>query len=88
MDEQKIDFILPLEETIIQSIVAGIVSQSLFAIEQQTPSDEGIDYKTLYYGLFRGITSIARNTTTYEQTIAALNQLQSVAEDAYIEQGI
>lgn len=80
------EYVLPTEEAIAQNIITGLVSRALFALDQQTQSDEGTDYKPLYYGLFNGITSIVRNADTYEQTIAALKHLQCFAEDAYIEQ--
>ena len=68
------------------NIVMGNISRTLFELDAQTASDEGINYKPLYYGMFNGITDIVRNTTTYEQTIAALNHLQGMAEEAYIAQ--
>ena len=87
MSEKKIEYILSTEETIAQNTLTGIISRALFMLDAQTVGDEGTNYKPLYYGLFNGITSIVRNTTTYGDTIAALNQLQSMAENAYIEQG-
>lgn len=63
------------------------VLQAIFALDKVTSSDEGEDYKTLYYGLFRGISLIIENTNTYEQTVEALKVLQYKAEDYYISQG-
>lgn len=53
----------------------------------ERPSEDA-DYKPLYYGLFNGITTVIKTADNYEQAIAALKQLQSDAEDAYIEQGV
>lgn len=81
------EYTLPTEEAVAQNIMTGAISRALFALDKQTPYDGGIDYKSLYHILFNGITNIMRNTTTYEQAITALKQLQCEAEDAYIEQG-
>ena len=43
------------------------------------------DFRALYFGLFNGISLIIENTSTYEESIEALKQLQSKAEDYYIE---
>jgi hypothetical protein len=74
------------EEANVHNSLTGIISGALFALDKQTPNDEGTNYKPLYYGLFNGITDIVRNAATYEQTIAALKQLQCMAEEAYIGQ--
>jgi len=47
--------------------------------------NEDADFKVLYFGLFNGISLIIENTSTYEQSIEALKQLQRKAEDYYIE---
>jgi len=46
--------------------------------------EEKVNFKTLYFGLFNGISLIIENTSTYEQSIEALKQLQRKAEDYYI----
>ena len=78
------EYTMPTEEAIANNAATGLISGALFLLDKQTPRDEGIDYKTLYYGMFNGVTSILRNAVTYEQTIAALKQLQCEAEDFYI----
>ena len=80
------EYILPTEETITKNILSLIISQALFMLDKNTPSDKGTNYKPLYYGLFNGITAILEHAATYEQTVAALKQLQCEAENAYIEQ--
>jgi hypothetical protein len=55
-----------------------------FVLDQETPRDDDTDYKPLYYGLYNGISLIIDNTHAYNQTIAALKELQWRAEDAYI----
>ncbi|MCL2342868.1 MAG: hypothetical protein FWC62_03090 [Firmicutes bacterium] len=67
-----------------EEVLAGLISKAFFAIDRETPSDEGTDYKSLYYGLFNGISLVLEHTSTYEQTVAALKYLQCKAEDAYI----
>jgi hypothetical protein len=62
------------------------IFKTLFILNNATASDAGINYNPLYYGLFNGISLTIENTHTYEQTIAALKQLQCMAEDAYINQ--
>jgi len=62
------------------------ILQAFFALDEATPGDEGVDYRRLYYDLFRGISLIIEHTTTYEQTIEALKVLQCKAEDFYISQ--
>lgn len=81
------EYIIPSEETITQNIENFLISHAIFELDKQTPSDEGTNYKPLYYGIFNGVTSIIENAATYQQAIAALKQLQSMAENAYIEQG-
>ena len=87
MDSPKIDYIFPSEETIKQNIMDTFINRTFFALDSQTSSDEETDYKPLYYGLFNGITSIVKNAATYDEAIAALKQLQSMAEDNFVEQG-
>ena len=53
-------------------------------MKENVPNNEA-DFKTLYFGLFNGISLIIENTFTYEQSIEALKQLQSKAEDYYVE---
>jgi hypothetical protein len=74
------------EEAFIQNALTGLISQALFTIDRETPSDADTNYKTLYYGLFNGISLIIENANSQEQTIAALKHLQCKAEDAYIGQ--
>jgi hypothetical protein len=81
------EYTLPTEEAIANNIATGLISGALFMLDKQTPSDEETDYKPLYYGMFNGVTTILRTATTYEQTIAALKQLQCEAENCYIEMG-
>ena len=81
------EYVLPTEEAVAHNIMTGIISNALFVLDKKTSSDEGIDYKPLYYGVFNGITDIIRGAATYEQAIVALKQLQIAAEDAYINQG-
>ncbi|MCL2401746.1 MAG: hypothetical protein FWC90_03775 [Oscillospiraceae bacterium] len=52
-------------------------------IPKDPPNNEA-DFKTLYLGLFNGISLIIENTFTYEQSIEALKQLQSKVEDYYV----
>lgn len=91
--EQKGD--LPNEEKLLDitgeeaaelNAQTKLITHLLFALDEQTQSDEGTDYKPLYYGLFNGISLIIENTTTFEHTIAALKHLQELAEEAYITQ--
>jgi len=81
------EYILPPEGEIEDSIINSLIVHAFFVVDKHTPSDEGADYKSLYCGLYRGITYILRNTTTYEQIIDSLKQLQIMADDAYTEQG-
>ena len=80
------EYTLPTEEAIAHNILNGLVSRSLFMLDMKTESDTNTNYKPLYYGLFNCVTTILRNATTYEQTVAALKLLQCEAEDAFIEQ--
>lgn len=45
-------------------------------LDRKTGSDKEIDYKSLYYHLFNGISDIIRN----------LSELQTEAEEMFIEQ--
>jgi len=76
----------PLEDAADNALTERI-SQALFAIDRETPSDDEADYKPLYYGIFNGISLVIENTHTYEQTIEALKELQRKAEDYYLSQG-
>ena len=78
---------IPIEDEDTDNDPINPIFQILHAIDKATQSDEGTDYKPLYYDLYRGITLIIENTDTYEQTIAALKVLQCKAEDFYISQG-
>jgi len=49
-------------------------------VPENLQNGEEVDFKTLYLGLFNGISLIIE----YEQSIKALKQLQSKAEDYYI----
>ena len=82
----KNDEKIPLENEDIDSALNDPIFQALLALDKAALGDEGADYKTLYYGLFRGISLIIENTATYEQTIDALKVLQCKAEDFYISQ--
>ena len=77
---------IPIDVAVSNNVLTGRIARTLFALDHATPSDEGADYKPLYYGLFNGISLILENTNTYDQTVAALKQLQCEAEDAYIDQ--
>ena len=77
---------ITINEEAIRNIQNFKMSKILSALDQNTPSDDSINYKPLYYGMFQGITAIIKNTRTYEETIDALKQLQNEAENAYIEQ--
>ena len=55
---------LPIEEAVANNMATGLISGELFLLDKNTPSDDGVDYKPLYYGLFNGITTILRNATT------------------------
>ena len=72
------------EDARIQEALAEIL-RSLS--EPNGSGDTEIDYTSLYHGLFNGISLILDNTTTYEQTTAALKQLLLMAEEAYLRQG-
>jgi hypothetical protein len=74
------------EDVLLNNLITGSIAHALFALDQETQSDEGTNYKKLYYGMFNGVTEILRNTTTYKQTVAALRHLQCLAEDAFIAQ--
>ncbi|MCL2408281.1 MAG: hypothetical protein FWC96_01510 [Oscillospiraceae bacterium] len=54
-------------------------------IPENLSNSEEVNFKTLYFGLFNGISLIIENTFTYEQSIDALKQLQRKAKDYYIE---
>jgi hypothetical protein len=81
------EYTTPTERDIEKGIKDSLALQALLALDKQTQNDEGIDYKPLYRGMYKGVTGIIQNTNTYEQTIAALKILQCLAEDAYINQG-
>lgn len=74
-------------EASAHNLLNGSVLEALFRLDQNTPRDERINFKPLYFGLFNGITQIIDNVTTIDQAIAALKYLQCAAEDAYINQG-
>ena len=74
------------EHTIPGNALIERISQALFAIDSATPSDDEIDYKTLYNGIFNGISLILENTHTYAAMSEALKQLQCKAEEFYISQ--
>lgn len=63
------------------------ISKAILSIDFETPSDEGENYKPLYYGIYNGISLILEHKKiyTYDQVIAALKHLQCLAEDAYID---
>ena len=77
---------LPLDDEDITELDNPIL-QAFLALDKATPSDEGMDYKPLYYDLYRGIGLIIDHTITYEQTIEALKVLQCKAEEYFISQG-
>jgi hypothetical protein len=81
------EYTLSSEEAIAQNTLTGIITDAFLALDKGTPNDEGTNYKSLYYGLFNGITAIIGHTATFEQATDALRQLQRMAEDAYIRQG-
>lgn len=87
MTQRKCSENVSVDETILSNTLTEIISQALFTLDEETPSDAGTDYKPLYYGLFNGISLILENTTTYAQTIAALKHLQRNAEEAFVSQG-
>jgi hypothetical protein len=87
MSEHTEDNDISIGEAILSNAITEVILKAFNALDKETPSDTEIDYKPLYYGLFNGISAILENTTTYEQTVAALKYLQCKAEEAYIEQG-
>jgi len=66
--------------------LSAMISQTLLSLDIETSSDDEINYKRLYYGLFNGISLILENTGTYSQAVEALKDLQCKAEEAYISQ--
>lgn len=80
------EYVTPSEEAIALNSMTEQISRALFVLDLTAQSDEGTNYKPLYYGMFNGVTSILRNAKTYEETMGALKQLQCLAEDFYIEQ--
>lgn len=79
-------FIVHSEEANTQKVMTHLITNALFTLNKKAPGDDGTNYKPLYYGLYNGIFTIIENAHTYEEVITALKQLQSKAEDAYIEQ--
>ena len=65
------------------------IAQSLFALDEETATDEGEDYKASYYKFFNGISAVIENMqhATNEQTIEALKYLQCCMEDFHIVRG-
>ena len=76
-----------INDTDPRNIATALISNAILAMENQTPSDEGINYKPLYYGLFNGITDIIREADTYEEAVNALKQLQCAAEEFFAALG-
>ena len=71
------------------------ISQTLLTIDNATLSDEGSDYKSLYYFLFNGITDIlALNAKHIDpaclpicaETVDSLKRLQYNAEELFLNQ--
>lgn len=85
--KDKTKYILHTEGMAADQIVSNRICRALFELDKHTSSDDGADYKPLYTSLYKGITAIIENTSTYDETIAALKQLQREAEELYIEQG-
>ena len=75
-----------IDEDVLNGVIPRLISEAIFTLDRETPSDEGTNYKPLYYGLFNGISLILENTGTYDQIVGALKYLQCKAEDAYINQ--
>ena len=63
------------------------IVKSLFALDANTETDQGENYKRSYYGLFNGISAVIENTQTYEETMKALKYLQCMAEEFHIAGG-
>ena len=63
------------------------IVQSLFALNEETATDQGEDYKESYYKLFNGISAVIENTHTHEQSINALKHLQCLVEEFHIARG-
>ena len=83
-DREK-DTDAPIEQNDIDGIFVNNALHILSALDMETQSDCKIDYKTLYFKLFNGISLIIENTHAHEDTIEALKQLQCMSEDLYIE---
>lgn len=80
------EYKLPTEEALAQNLAAGLVAHSLFILDKHTPSDDGTDYKSLYYGMVNGVTDILRSQyNNVEDMSAALKQLHCDMEDRFIE---
>ncbi|MCL1807612.1 MAG: hypothetical protein FWG31_07930 [Oscillospiraceae bacterium] len=75
-----------MEEAAAQNALNGLITQTLFMLDQQTGKDQNTNYKPLYYGLFNGISAIIEKARTLEQAVAMLKQLQSEAEERYVMQ--
>jgi hypothetical protein len=74
------------DEATLNNLINSSIVHALSALDQETPSDAGTNYKPFYYGLFNSISLILENTHTYTQMAAALRYLQCQAEDAFIAQ--
>lgn len=75
-----------IKEAMAVNLQTYRITKALFMLKENTPADDDINYKSLYYGMFNGITTILEDTHTYEEAITALKQLQAKAEDAYVKQ--
>ena len=94
-DENLSDQEVTLEEAVANNIVNGSIARVLFTLAEQTPSDEGVDYKLPYLCLFNGIKDVIdmlykkhRGSTlapeVYLSTIYVLKQLQADAEEIFL----
>jgi hypothetical protein len=63
------------------------IMKAFAALDKNTPSDEDVNYKPLYYGLFNGISVILKSKTINYQAKLALEMLQCKTEE-YFMQGI
>lgn len=79
-------------EKFIPNLVNGRTLQTLSAIDNATLNDENMDYKSLYYFLFNGISDVLalnkkyiNGDQIYLETIDALKKLQCEAEELFIK---
>jgi hypothetical protein len=83
MKEKKNEIVITAENEKVA--LTGHILQALFRLDGETQSDDGMNYKPLYFGLYNGISEIINNAFSYEQVIESLKHLQCKAEDFYIQ---